>query len=138
MPQEKRANKTASLQYERQYLASGCNKIMGFDEAGRGTWAGPVVAAGVCLPLERKDLSKVLKGVRDSKQMTPRQRTTLAERIKEIALAWGVGSASSDDHAAAASSKKRARRDRRANDDSASARSSAPSPPAGSGTLGAL
>jgi ribonuclease HII len=97
MPQEKRANRTASLQYERQYLASGCHKIMGFDEAGRGTWAGPVVAAGVCLPLERKDLSKILQGVRDSKQMTPRQRIVLADRIKEIALAWGVGSASSSE-----------------------------------------
>jgi ribonuclease HII len=88
-------NRTASLQYEHQYWADGCQSIMGFDEAGRGTWAGPVVAGAVCLPPDRKDLSKLLKGVRDSKQMTPRQRTQLVERIKEIALAWGIGSASS-------------------------------------------
>ncbi len=95
MPPKKRALKTANLTYEHQYLQSGCTKLMGFDEAGRGTWAGPVTAAGVCLPVERKDLTKVLMGVRDSKQMTPRQRETLAVRIKEVVVAWGVGSASS-------------------------------------------
>jgi ribonuclease HII len=88
-------SRTASLMYEHQYWESGCHKIIGLDEAGRGTWAGPVTAGAVCLPLDRKDLSKVLAGVRDSKQMTPRQRSTLVERIKEVALAWGVGSASS-------------------------------------------
>jgi ribonuclease HII len=95
MPAKKRASKTASLMYEHQFQQSGCHKIMGFDEAGRGTWAGPVAAAAVCLPIERKDLSKMLTGVRDSKQMTPRQRTQLAEKIKTVAQAWGVGSASS-------------------------------------------
>lgn len=94
MQKRKRANRTASLMYEHQFQQSGCHNIMGFDEAGRGTWAGPVVAAGVCLPLQRKDLSKILTGGRDSKQMTPRQRTLLAEKIKAIAAAWGVGSAS--------------------------------------------
>jgi len=95
MPPKKRASKTASLLYEHQFQQSGCHKIMGFDEAGRGTWAGPVAAGAVCLPLDRKDLSKVLTGVRDSKQMTPRQRVQLADKIKTVALAWGVGSASS-------------------------------------------
>lgn len=91
------ANKTASLTYERQYRSSGCNTIMGLDEAGRGPWAGPVAAGAVCLPLEREDLMIVLAGVRDSKQMTPCQRTQLVEKIKAIASAWGVGSASHDE-----------------------------------------
>ncbi len=91
------ANKTASLTYERQYRSNGCNTIMGLDEAGRGPWAGPVAAGAVCLPLEREDLMIVLAGVRDSKQMTPRQRTQLVEKIKAVASAWGVGSASHDE-----------------------------------------
>jgi len=95
MQKKKRASRTASLMYEHQFQQSGCHKIMGFDEAGRGTWAGPVAVGAVCLPLERKDLGKVLAGTRDSKQMTPRQRILLADKIKAIALAWGVGSASS-------------------------------------------
>jgi ribonuclease HII len=97
MQKKKRANRTASLMYEHQYQQSGCHKIMGFDEVGRGTWAGPVVVGAVCLPLERKDLGKALTGTRDSKQMTPRQRTLLADKIKEIAMAWGIGSASSNE-----------------------------------------
>lgn len=88
-----RAVKTASLQHERQYSIYGCRNIVGIDEAGRGAWAGPVAAGAVCLPLERKSLLTDLAGVRDSKQMTPRQRTRLVENIKATALAWGIGSA---------------------------------------------
>jgi ribonuclease HII len=40
---------------------------------------------------------QALEGVRDSKQMTPRQRDRLSERIREVALGWGVGSASSQE-----------------------------------------
>lgn len=85
---------TASLRHEREYFAQGCRYIFGLDEAGRGPWAGPVAAGAVCLPLERADLGKILSGVRDSKQLTPRARARLVSRIQETALAWGVGSAS--------------------------------------------
>lgn len=88
-----RSTKTASLRHEYTYFRRGHRYIIGIDEAGRGPWAGPVSAGAVCLPLERDDLSKALKGVRDSKQMTENQRTTLAETIKEVALVWGVGHA---------------------------------------------
>jgi ribonuclease HII len=39
----------------------------------------------------------MLSGVRDSKQMTPLARTHWAIRLKEIALAWGIGFSSSDE-----------------------------------------
>jgi len=42
-------------------------------------------------------LSRTLRGVRDSKQMTPLARESWAPRIKEIALAWGVGFASAEE-----------------------------------------
>lgn len=88
--------KTASLTHERQYLLFGCQSIVGIDEAGRGAWAGPVSAGAVCLPLQNeKALTTTLQGVRDSKQMTPRQRASLVDKIKSTATAWGVGSASS-------------------------------------------
>lgn len=80
---------------ENTYFTQGYRKIFGFDEAGRGAWAGPVFAGAACLPLDREDLQDVLKGVRDSKQMTARQRGKMAEVIQQVALAWGVGSASS-------------------------------------------
>lgn len=93
MPKSSRSQ-TASLKHEHDYHAHGYIYIFGLDEAGRGPWAGPVAAGAVCLPLNRPDLSKTLAGVRDSKQMTPRQRAALVERIQSTALTWGVGSAS--------------------------------------------
>jgi len=82
---------TASLHHERRLVEQGYKAIGGIDEAGRGPWAGPLVAAIVVLPLENLILPQVLQGVRDSKQMTARRRAAAAERIQEVALAWGVG-----------------------------------------------
>lgn len=90
----KRQRTTASLGHERNFYTHGCKYIFGMDEAGRGPWAGPVSAGVVSLPLARRDLPAVLKGVRDSKQMSARQRESLVEIIKTTALAWGVGYAS--------------------------------------------
>jgi ribonuclease HII len=67
--------------------------VAGLDEAGRGAWAGPLSAAAVILPLRLRGLRAVLSGVRDSKQMTPRQRMLAAEVIRSVAVAWSVGSA---------------------------------------------
>jgi len=81
------------LQLERRFLAKGHCLIAGIDEAGRGAWAGPVVAAAVILSLDRPNLRKTLRGVNDSKKLTPRQRERLFDVIQEVAVAVGVGSA---------------------------------------------
>ncbi|MFP4183391.1 MAG: ribonuclease HII [Halorhodospira sp.] len=60
--------------------------IVGVDEAGRGPWAGPVVAAAVVL-------NAPLPGVTDSKRLTARRRTRAAAQIREQAVAWAVGRA---------------------------------------------
>lgn len=91
----RKASRTASLRHERAYARLGLARIFGLDEAGRGPWAGPVAAAAVCLPLDAPERLAALKGVRDSKQMTPRQRAVLAGAIQTAALAWGVGCATS-------------------------------------------
>jgi ribonuclease HII len=78
------------LRQERRLWAAGCLRVAGLDEAGRGAWAGPVAAAAVILPPSR-GLARLLKGVRDSKQMTPLQREMWAERIVALAAAHGVG-----------------------------------------------
>lgn len=62
--------------------------ICGIDEAGRGPWAGPVVAAAVILPARGRP-----KGLADSKQLTAEAREALAVEIRAIALV-GVGLAS--------------------------------------------
>jgi ribonuclease HII len=63
--------------------------ICGIDEAGRGPLAGSVVAACVVLDPRRR-----IRGLADSKQLTPGQREALAEEIRAKALAWSVASAS--------------------------------------------
>ena len=83
-----------SLKLEKKMLAKGYTIIAGIDEAGRGAWAGPVVAAAVVLPLDRRDLMKVLKGVNDSKQLTAKQREKYFHIIKEVALSVSLGGAS--------------------------------------------
>ncbi len=63
-------------------------RVAGVDEAGRGPLAGPVLAAAVIL-----DPSRQIRGLADSKRLSPKRRDTLAERIRDEALDWGVGRA---------------------------------------------
>jgi ribonuclease HII len=66
-----------------------CPLVGGVDEAGRGPLAGPVFAACVIL-----DASRPIRGLADSKQLSPERREQLALRIRERALACAVASAS--------------------------------------------
>ncbi|MCX6055729.1 MAG: ribonuclease HII [Chloroflexi bacterium] len=79
-----------NLHFESSLWSDSILHIAGLDEAGRGAWAGPVVAAAVVLPND-PSIVEALFGVRDSKQLSPEKRTLLSPRIKNIALAWGVG-----------------------------------------------
>ena len=83
--------------FEAKFWQAALPYVAGLDEAGRGALAGPVAVGAVILPNHRRLLSRSLAGVRDSKQMTPLERETLVPRIKEVALAWGVGFASADE-----------------------------------------
>jgi len=82
-----------NLSFEIPLWKTGLVHLAGLDEAGRGAWAGPVSAGAVVLPAD-PDLCQQLPGVRDSKQMTARQRSFWAERIKKVAVSWGIGFAS--------------------------------------------
>jgi ribonuclease HII len=59
--------------------------IAGIDEAGRGPLAGPVVAAAVILDPRRK-----IRGLRDSKVMTPDAREHVAAEIRAKCIAWAA------------------------------------------------
>lgn len=72
-------------------VSQGYRFIAGIDEAGRGAWAGPVVAAACILPLECVGLVQDLYLVRDSKLLSPRQRVACYSRITSLATCWGVG-----------------------------------------------
>lgn len=87
---------TPDLSFEQGLWQAGLDSVAGIDEAGRGALAGPVCAAAVILPLE-PDLVQWLPGVRDSKQMTPKERERARERVIDHATAWGVGFASAQE-----------------------------------------
>ena len=79
------------LTLEQALWHQGILRVAGLDEAGRGALAGPVYAAVVILPPEGDGTSQALAGVRDSKQLSPRQRERLAPIIQSRALGWSVG-----------------------------------------------
>jgi ribonuclease HII len=84
------------LSFEQVLWEAGLPAVAGIDEAGRGALAGPVAAAAVVLPPE-VGMTECLKGVRDSKQMTPTQREAAREKILKYAVTWGVGFATSEE-----------------------------------------
>lgn len=72
--------------YENELKIKGYKFIAGVDEAGRGAWAGPIVAAAVIMPHD-----KIINGVRDSKLIVPTKREILCDEIKKNAICWAVG-----------------------------------------------
>lgn len=80
-----------TLELERSLLEEGHRFIAGVDEVGRGSWAGPVVAAAVVLPLDTPHLLSGLDGVRDSKQLSPQRRQELCASIIQLSASVAVG-----------------------------------------------
>lgn len=67
--------------FDDSYRRRGYFSIAGVDEAGRGPWAGPVVAAAVVLPYNVR-----IDGLNDSKKLTPKQRESVYSNINKSAL----------------------------------------------------
>lgn len=67
----------------------GPGLVAGVDEVGRGPLAGPVVVAAVIL-----DERKPIKGLRDSKLLSPKARDRLYDEIREKALCCSLAQAS--------------------------------------------
>jgi len=74
------------MRHERELRLAGFRRIAGLDEVGRGSLAGPVVAAAVMLPERHR-----IKGLRDSKVLARSRREALYELILDRADAVGVG-----------------------------------------------
>ncbi len=75
--------------FETELAARGSRYIAGLDEVGRGALFGPVLAAAVVLRSGAE-----IEGLRDSKQLTAKQRRELFLEIDSRALDWAVGIAS--------------------------------------------
>ena len=66
--------------------------IAGIDECGRGSLAGPLVAACVVL-----DSTQVLEGVNDSKKLTEKKREELYHKIISSCVSYGIVEISAED-----------------------------------------
>ncbi len=69
------------------------DRVAGVDEVGRGALFGPVVAAAVLLSPDAAEELRAL-GVTDSKKLTAKARSSLVDRIREIAIDTRIGTAS--------------------------------------------
>ncbi len=73
-----------------EYPVAYC--IAGVDEVGRGPLVGDVVTAAVIL-----DPENPIKGLMDSKKLSEKKRSLLAEQIKQHAIAWSIGRATPEE-----------------------------------------
>ncbi len=78
------------LLQEKSLWQKGITRIVGIDEVGRGSWAGPLVAAGVILPPD----FKIPKYLADSKLLTPQRRQELDKILRKKALAFKIAEVS--------------------------------------------
>lgn len=83
------AGRAPTLAVERRMWELGRQVVVGMDEVGRGSWAGPLMVGAAVLPTNKR-----VYGVRDSKMLTEGQRERLFDRVAGWCSAWAVGAAS--------------------------------------------
>lgn len=86
-----------TVERERALIDAGASFVVGFDEVGKGAWAGPlVVGAAVleCHDIEASCADGVLAAVRDSKAISEKKREALFAPLAEACRAWSFGMAS--------------------------------------------
>ncbi len=74
---------------EKAMWARGHETVVGIDEVGRGSWAGPLMVGAAIVPRDSR-----VNGIRDSKLLSERQREALFPKIAEWCVTWAVGAAS--------------------------------------------
>lgn len=83
-----------TFQYENIQWGKGMLAVAGFDEVGRGAFAGPVVTAAVVFSPYYKFKNNLLYTIDDSKRLSAKKRKELAEIIKEEALCFSINEVS--------------------------------------------
>jgi ribonuclease HII len=79
-------SRAPGLAHERGLWDAGCDVVVGVDEVGRGSWAGPLTVGMVVVPRDRR-----IYKLRDSKALTEHERESLFDRVAGWSLAWSVG-----------------------------------------------
>jgi ribonuclease HII len=97
-----------TLAVERGLWEQGREVVVGVDEVGRGSWAGPIMVGAAVLPRDRR-----VYRVRDSKMLREIERERLFDRLAGWCIAWAVGAATQvecDDLGMAEAQRRAARR----------------------------
>lgn len=84
-----------NVKVEEELLGGSERVIVGMDEVGRGAWAGPVTVGAVAVGA--RELRRIPRGVRDSKQLTPQQRESLYGPLTSSVLAYSFGHATASE-----------------------------------------
>ena len=79
------ARRDAGIDLEREFWEDG-RVVVGIDEVGKGSWAGPLMVGAVVIPI-----GDCLPGVRDSKAMTERARESIFEELADWCAHWSIG-----------------------------------------------
>lgn len=79
---------------ERALFERGAKTIVGIDEVGKGSWAGPLVIGIAMLSREMvfsDEPAVLLGGVRDSKQLLEAKREAMFDEVAEKCFRWSTG-----------------------------------------------
>ena len=84
--------KAPGLNEERRLWDAGHQIVVGIDEVGRGSWAGPLTVGVAVVPRDHR-----IYKLRDSKQLTEAEREAMFDRIADWCQAWSVGHVGHDE-----------------------------------------
>lgn len=81
-----------SCLHEQNLLNQGYNWVIGLDEVGRGSLAGPVMVGAAIIGQSQIEAKTMPEGLADSKLLTEHRRQALYEPLQSWCSAWAVGS----------------------------------------------
>ena len=82
------------LKVEKQLWRKGYDTIIGIDEVGRGSLAGPMLLVAAILRKEDEVALKKIRGVNDSKQLSQKKREAIFEQVIALRIPYIVHKAS--------------------------------------------
>ncbi|MFP1714910.1 ribonuclease HII [Gardnerella leopoldii] len=81
-----------SFKYEQDLLSEGYDWVIGLDEVGRGSLAGPVMVGAVVIGIKQVKENYMPEGLADSKLLSEKRREELYEPLQKWCTTWAVGS----------------------------------------------
>lgn len=81
-----------SFKYEQDLLCEGYDWVIGLDEVGRGSLAGPVMVGAAVIGIKQVKENYMPEGLADSKLLSEKRREELYEPLQKWCTTWAVGS----------------------------------------------